>query len=238
MDPTEELIDIIYNQKALKEVYIGTLDTDSYLVYLNGQNIKEFEITLKSIKAKIINKISPKIENPAYVIEQLQNAKEDFFEFEINGETHIFQNGLTFYHIDQDGVPFYTIQYVLNRTKEFKGIAEQFHLFSEVKYEYLNEIIELLQNLNSSIKTTMKLNTKLSVSELSLLFRLLNEEGVLELKNNAELYRFISSSFSTKQSENISDKSIKNKFLSPDNTAVKNMDILLVNLRQQLKKIQ
>jgi len=83
-----------------------------------------------------------------------------------------------------------------------------------------------------------KLKLNMSVPDIALLFRLLDEEKLLMYTYKTEIYQFIASSFKTEKKEEISSASVKNKFLSPDNTSIKNLDALLVNLRQHLKKIQ
>lgn len=105
----------------------------------------------------------------------------------------------------------------------------------------VEEVLDSYAKISSSFRANsnqQKTKIKLSVGELALLFRLLKEEGLFEYKYETEIYRLIANTFSTKIQENLSEASIKNKYYSPDNTAIKNLDVLLINLRQQLKKIQ
>jgi len=83
-----------------------------------------------------------------------------------------------------------------------------------------------------------KLKLNMSVPEIALLFRLLDEEKILNYKYKTDIYRFIASSFKTEKQDEISEASIKNKFISPDDTSIRNIEIFLANLRQHLKKIQ
>ncbi|AHW62148.1 hypothetical protein SAMN05444285_12368 [Draconibacterium orientale] len=104
----------------------------------------------------------------------------------------------------------------------------------------VDEILESYAKISSSFRSKsnqQKTKIKLSVGELALLFRLLKEEGLFEYKYETEIYRLIANTFSTKIQENISEASIKNKFLSPDNTSIKNIHILLTNLKTKLKNI-
>lgn len=144
-------------------------------------------------------------------------------------------------------------KYISSEKKEdLKSLSEwkikEFIAYNQYRIEIIQFVIEKMESLLSisnvepPIGLVSKGNSKLvmsiSVSDIALLFRLLDEEGILDYKHRTEIYRFISSCIQSLNQDQISEASIKNKFLSPDNTAISNIDALLVNLRQRLKKIQ
>ncbi|NQU33018.1 MAG: hypothetical protein HQ521_07265 [Bacteroidetes bacterium] len=244
MDKINEFFKIINEYKLIDirydEDYAGsTLD-----YVLNDFSVEELQVKLNNLYNDLKYVVVQQSEN---VIKQLgidiTEAKKDFNYHSIEGVEYVFQKGIkkakygsgkNIRQLIQDIEEGVHIELENVKYKE----VETYHLFSEIKLNFLDALENLLLLYSSNTHITNKLKTKMSVGDLSLLFRLLNEEKLIDIDNNTDLYRFIAQNFSTKQSENISDKSIKNKFLSPDNTAIKNLNILLVNLRQQLKKIQ
>lgn len=194
---------------------------------------EEFEKALNSLIETIrisimLNENFPK----QFVLETIADIISHFKIYEIYGTKRIFQEGFQFQGFMDDYWEEIGIE-----SKTELGL-ELTLKFSEIKFQALKKLEEVVLTSGYSKSNNEKLKTRLSVGDLSLLFRLLYDEGLFELKSNTELYQFISSNFSTKSAEDISDKSIKNKFLSPDNSSTKNLDILLTNLRQQLRKIQ
>jgi len=61
-----------------------------------------------------------------------------------------------------------------------------------------------------------KLKLGINVKDLSYLFRALNDHQIIKAKYNTEIFRFISESFVTEKTDNISVNSIKNHFDSPE----------------------
>lgn len=61
-----------------------------------------------------------------------------------------------------------------------------------------------------------KLKLGINVKDLSYLFRALNDHQIIKAKYNTEIFRFISESFATEKTDNISINSIKNHFDCPD----------------------
>jgi hypothetical protein len=83
------------------------------------------------------------------------------------------------------------------------------------------QISRMTNQIDSKEKTIKKLKTNLSVPELALLFKMLNElkPTIFEIESDAELHRFISDNFSTKKSPEISVQSLRNEFSKPDPNA-------------------
>jgi hypothetical protein len=104
----------------------------------------------------------------------------------------------------------------------------------------LSKIKEKEELLNPQIQSTLKLKTDLSVPQLSLLFKMINDlkPKVFSTKSDAELFRFISANFQTKKSsENgISTQKLRNEFNNPDIKAIefweKHLHTMLSNVRK------
>jgi hypothetical protein len=94
---------------------------------------------------------------------------------------------------------------------------------------------ELLENISSS-NALGKIKTNLTVPQLGLLFRLLSDEKLLQTDNVSQLTKQIASTFSSKQKDDISSKSVKNNYDSPQNEAIEFWETKLIRLRQLLNK--
>lgn len=171
--------------------------------------------------------------------EEFYQAVDSFKRITIRNVEFWFQEKATIYYrepeedVTQEKKIYFTIDTV--DEKYFHEIVE----FSNARYELCTKFLEGLNQMsNDSTSTIVKLELNLSVADLALLFRLLDEEKLIKYKQKVEIYRFITTSFRTEKQNNISEDSIKNKFLSPDTTSIKNIEILLTNLKLQLKKIQ
>lgn len=127
----------------------------------------------------------------------------------------------SFYNIKTDVEPFYSLEPILKNT-------------------VTNEPV-----FNTSIKETSsndKLITNLSVPQLSLLFKMINDlkPTVFKTESNAQLFRFISTNFKTKKSseKGISENKLRNEFSSPDIKAIEFWETHLYTMLAQLKKIK
>jgi hypothetical protein len=74
------------------------------------------------------------------------------------------------------------------------------------------------ENLNKKIQKakTIKLETTLTVEELSYFFRLLEEAKIILVKQKTDIFRFLSESFFTKRINPISEKSLNNGYYEED----------------------
>ena len=104
-------------------------------------------------------------------------------------------------------------------------------------------IEDKLKNYDSTLLNSMsssngfgKVKSNLTVSQMALFFRLLCDENILQTDNITKLSKQIASSFSSKQKDDISYKSVKNNFDSPQNEAIEFWETKLVRLRQLLNK--
>jgi len=104
----------------------------------------------------------------------------------------------------------------------------------------LSKIREKEELLNPSITNKPKLKTDLSVPQLSLLFKMVNDlkPKIFNTKSDAELFRFISANFQTKKSseKGISTQKLRNEFNNPELKAIefweKHLHTLLSNIRK------
>ncbi len=84
---------------------------------------------------------------------------------------------------------------------------------------------------------TPKIETDLTVGQITLLFRLLDEDKLLIYKNKTDIFRFIVKTFSSKRIETLSELSVKNRFTSPDVSEIEFWTTELVRFKQILQKL-
>ena len=103
----------------------------------------------------------------------------------------------------------------------------------------LTKIREKEETINPQFKSTPKLKTELSVPQLSLLFKMINDlkPQIFNTKSDAELFRFISANFQTKKSseKGISTQKLRNEFNTPELKSIefweKHLHTMLSNIR-------
>ncbi|MEI6766892.1 MAG: hypothetical protein WCM76_14780 [Bacteroidota bacterium] len=95
-----------------------------------------------------------------------------------------------------------------------------------------NSISETISSANNKIKVN------LTVPELAFLFRVLYDNGLIEVKNKTDLFKSIAEVFQTKKTDTISSNSVKNNFDMPDFKAVDFWYDKLVHLRQTTQKFK
>lgn len=113
--------------------------------------------------------------------------------------------------------------------------------YIEITLKQVGKLIQEVNNLkpdNQDAVVPKKLKFNLSVGEIALLFRLLLENKTIEAPIKEEMFRQISDSYESSRAESISINSLRKKFHEPDSTTLKDVDLLLINLRQVLKQIQ
>lgn len=93
----------------------------------------------------------------------------------------------------------------------------------ELNYNIVEPSIGLVKN---------KIKTALSVPQLAYLFRLLENNKLIIAPNKMDLFDIIADTFQTKGSDTISAASIKNKFDSPEHTAIEFWYSKFVDLRR------
>ena len=154
-------------------------------------------------------------------------------------------------HINVSNTEFWFLRTTkINYKKSDDGIHESLNeleeryfkeimAYSNLRYEFSQQLKEGLNDILNDVPiNTKKLEIKLSVPEIALLFRLLGEEKLIRYKHKTEIYRFIASSIKTEKQENISEASVKNKFLTPDLHSIDKLKILLTNMKVKLVQIE
>jgi len=102
--------------------------------------------------------------------------------------------------------------------------------------DYITEHEAKINPLNQTKQPQYKMKTKLTVPQLSYLFRALNDNKLIDITNKTDLFKFIADSFQTKASDDISWQSVKNKFDTPEFKAVEFWDEKFLHLRQSTIK--
>ena len=95
------------------------------------------------------------------------------------------------------------------------SIKEQIIHWIEEEIEYLTKKIKLEANQFRNVASNeekIKFLTGLSVAQLCYFFALLIETGIIDHKNHADIFRFISENFKTAMTDKISTVSIKSKY--------------------------
>lgn len=115
-------------------------------------------------------------------------------------------------------------------------IKNQIVSWIEEEIDYLYKKIKLeatdLHNSNDK-EPKIKLLSGLSVAQLSYFFNLLLQAGIIQHKNQRDIFRFISDNFKTKMSSNISSDSISSKYYNVESTTksvIRDKIIELLNL--------
>jgi hypothetical protein len=98
-------------------------------------------------------------------------------------------------------------------------------------------------NKDSNLASKQRLNVNLSVPQLALLFKMIADlkPSVLNVNSEAELLRFISANFQTKQSNpdnGISEQKLRILFNQPDNKAIEFWEKHLRTMQAEIKKIK
>ncbi len=89
---------------------------------------------------------------------------------------------------------------------------------------------------NSTTESHTKVHTNLSVDQLSLAVKLLADTGIIQHKNNAELMRLVAKNFQTKNSEQLSESSLRNKLYTVESSSARAMQHVIVGLLNEVRK--
>lgn len=177
--------------------------------------------------------------------EDIEKSREGFFYKTIGEDKCIFQKNIQHDNISgligiplEDALVVDSIEDINLVGVKCEGLVDYYNSFSAIKFEALNALEEIVKfNISPAIAVD-KLKMNLSVADVALLFRLLNDCNSIDCKTQAEIYRFISNSFQTKKQPAVSEASAKNKFLTPDTTSLGNVKVLLANLKSALLKLE
>lgn len=120
--------------------------------------------------------------------------------------------------------------------KDYPSIKTQVTGWIEEEIEFLSKNLKLYaigQPVQIENKEKTKIQTELSVAQLSYFFNILNQSGVIKQSNQRDIFRFIAENFKTKTTEQISVDSIKSRYYNVESTtknAVREKIIHLLNL--------
>lgn len=216
-------------------VYYGGISGAKAVIRFLNRFIGDYMPEMK--KRKLLGVISN--DYIEVVTSQLKNTLLSYELVDINNQKFYYQKNATI-KMFEPGMPEFIIEDV------DEAIFEDIVRISQTRYEITNKLKlgldELLQiektDMNTESTTShSKLGINLSVPEIALLFRLLDEENIVAYKHKTEMYRHIANTLKTAKQDSISESSVKNKFLSPDNTAITNMKVLLTNMKIALNKL-
>jgi hypothetical protein len=243
--------------KDLKDIYVSSVNTEVpflILMYKGFDSSKEYywgmfenakNIILQFKNERTSNTISN--ERLEYYIDALKLEVKSLVKKNLNEKEFLCHPTayLTDYYKHM-----YDAKYDI---QELNGssLADEFIAYNKYRMEILLYLINEMKSIikkkdlkeeNSKVSNLTnefsKLEMNLSVSDIALLFRLLDEEKLLKYKHRTEIYQYISSTIKSSNQENISPKSLKNLFLSPNNSSIEKFKFLLSNLKQKLTKIQ
>jgi len=151
-----------------------------------------------------------------------------------------------FPNIIDDNVSEYDEKYAKHILKHY---VNHFYLFKEATEKALNDFKQGLlgatppQVFSPALQVqNTKLKTNLSVPQVALLFKILNDlsPNIFEVKSEAELLRFISANFETKKSgaEGISTDKLRILFNQPDSKAAEFWEKHFHTLLAEVRKIK
>lgn len=99
--------------------------------------------------------------------------------------------------------------------------------------EYRNQFSQ--QNALPAVKSD-KLKTSLSVSQLVYAFRVFSEMGLINVKNQTDLFKFISDNFQTPNAEEISLRSLRSKYYTIDLSAKEALRDIVQKMLHKISK--
>jgi len=117
-------------------------------------------------------------------------------------------------------------------------IKEQLTSWIEEEIDYLSKKKSLgMNNTANTISSAPKvrIQTNLSVAQLTYFFKLLIKVKIIIHKNNAEVFRFVAENFITKSSTQISAGSVKSKFHNVEITTIRAIRAYIIELMNLTK---
>ncbi len=160
----------------------------------------------------------------------------DFITDKITAQTNLFET-------NKEKLDFLYIQLKIFNQKNLKmnscfkeGFpSTKVQLTSWIKdeIEYLSRNLTLETNTLTKVETKEnknKMDTDLSVAQLSYIFSLFGESGIIKNPNNQDLFRFISENLKTKHTSQISLDSLSTKFYSVESTTKEAVRVKIIEL--------
>ncbi len=221
-----------FNQFLLKENPLNQADLDYLFLFekevrklISKKEICEFEVQELCIRLNL--------NDPAFTFYYIQKIKEQ--------DTHIGIKGR---------IEFYYLQLkIINQIYRKPGIAydatlpgihdqlgtwlaeEIYFLEKKQQLEYSFPVSANDQNTKSE-----KVQTVLSVPQLSLAVKLLLDTGVIKSKHTSEVLRMVSKNFRTENSDQISEDSLRNKVYNIEPGSIEGMKNVIMGLWDEVRK--
>ena len=234
-----------YIQDLDNNYEITGIDEDFVIVrYKNFKNSESYRVTMFENGRKILRQLKIDHSNQKINDEYLYSYLDDLKFEENNFITIKFEEKEYICHIHAyftSDLPHFLTEkkYELNNPGNWlKGEFAKYNFFRHELIQVMIKSIESYINKKEIIedKTHERLELIVPLSDITLLFRLLEENKVFKAKRNTHIHRVIQNSFNAPGKDLFNEGSIKNVFNDPEPNSVKNLEILLANMRISLKK--
>ena len=234
-----------YIQDLDNNYEITGIDEDFVIVrYKNFKNSESYRVTMFENGRKILRQLKIDHSNQKINDEYLYSYLDDLKFEENNFITITFEEKEYICHIHAyftSDLPHFLTEkkYELNNPGNWlKGEFAKYNFFRHELIQVMIKSIESYINKKEIIedKTHERLELIVPLSDITLLFRLLEENKVFKAKRNTHIHRVIQNSFNAPGKDLFNEGSIKNVFNDPEPNSVKNLEILLANMRISLKK--
>lgn len=106
----------------------------------------------------------------------------------------------------------------------------------EIELENIIKNIEI-NNQTENVENVLKLKTKLSVPEVSVLLKTLNDSGIVSSESYSELARIGSNCLRTENTENISASQLRNYFYDKDPVVIESIKTRLPTPHHSITKL-
>lgn len=204
---------------------ISTINIQENITYYEFNYCSEFITEFhKQLKDKIEDVVEVEIKEWLFDLNFNSLYFFDYWTDEINVELEKHDTNIEKIDVLYKSLKNYNQKQTRNFIKfnnKLPTIKEQVVCWIEEEIEYLSKKIKLDANLLFSAKnndTKIKIQTSLSVAQLSYFFSLLIQSGILKHKNQTDLFRFIADNFKTNITDQISADSIKSKYYNVEST--------------------
>ena len=250
-----------YNYPYRTAVFDFKYSMRDYLDYFKTEILDNIIILSKDDRKAYLNKLKYELENKKQYAYTTQETIDEWLEkYNIESEDAIRagKKDNELYTILTSEPPEFEDEFAENFNRDTHGIQTDFYNYYYGFYldtaiafivEQINEL-NPLQSLSSNgsqaqqilATATPKLKTDLSVPQLALLFKMLNDlkPNIFEVKSEAELHRFISANFETKKSkeDGISTDKLRILFNQPDSKAADFWEKHFYTLIAEIKKFK
>ncbi len=122
---------------------------------------------------------------------------------------------------------------------DLPSLKEQLVTWIEEEINYLAKKVNLSSKphdlFNQENLSNVKIESGVSVSQLSYFFRLVSEVGIINHSNQSDIIRFVADSFQTPKTKDISMDSVRNKFYNVDDATISALKDFTIKILNKLK---